>query len=320
MRADRLLRMMMILQTKGRQTAQDLAKELEVSVRTIYRDVTALSTSGVPVYTEKGPGGGIQLIDEYRTSLTGFSPEEVQALFMLSVPSAAASLGIGEEVQRAMLKLAAALPSYLRDAQAGVQQRIMIDTDWWQDTRELAPSFLQDLYRAVWEDRVVNIEVAYAFGHRAAYQVEAYGLVSRGRYWVFICRVAGNFKAFFTNDIDAFEITEKSFERDIGFDLASFWQDWSSKSGVAVQAFEVQLLVTDWGLAYLQKGLVNVHVEFVDEGDQDGWRLANLRFPSFEDARRTILGMGGSVRVVSPDALRFSVRDFARQILDQYPG
>lgn len=318
MRADRLLRMMMILQTEGRQTAEDLAKELEVSVRTVYRDVTALSTSGVPVYTEKGPGGGIQLIDEYRTSLTGLSPEEVQALFMLNVPSAAASLGIGEEMKGAMLKLAAALPNYLQDAQAGVRQRVMIDTDWWQDTRRLAPSFLQDLYRAVWEDRVVKIEVAYAFGYRTVYLVEAYGLVSQGRHWVFICRFGGNFKAFFTTDIHALDVTDERYQRDTDFDLGAFWRDWSSKSSVIAQIYPVELLVSGWGLAYLQKGPVNVNLETISEADPDGWHHVALQFFGFDEARRTILGMGGAARVLAPDALRHAVQDYAEQVLKHY--
>ena len=135
MRADRLLRMMMILQTRWKSHARDLAAELEVSERTIYRDVTALSTSGVPVYTEKGPGGGISLLEEYRTSLTGLSEDEVAALFMLNVPAAIGALGLGKEMQTARLKLSSSLPGYLREAEAGVRQRIKIDLNWWQEPR-----------------------------------------------------------------------------------------------------------------------------------------------------------------------------------------
>lgn len=320
MRADRLLRMLMILQTRGRQTARYLAEELEVSVRTVYRDVTALSTSGVPVYTEKGPGGGIQLIEEYRTSLTGLSPEEVQALFMLNVPAAAASLGIGDEMQGAMLKLAAALPSYLQDAQAGVRQRIMIDTQWWQDRQDQVPSFLQELYRAVWEDRVVRIEVAYAFGYRDCHLVEAYSLVSLGRHWVLICRVEGHFKVFFAYDIHSLEVTDGKFVRDPDFDLGGFWRNWSSQSGIESPSYQVRLLVNDWALAYLRKGPVNVSVESVSEADQEGRQNVSLRFAGFDNARRTILGLGGAARVLAPDALICSVRDYAEQILDQYQG
>ncbi|MBT3389068.1 MAG: HTH domain-containing protein, partial [Chloroflexi bacterium] len=111
MRADRLLSLLMILQSRGRVTAEALADELEVSIRTIYRDVTALSVWGVPVYTERGPGGGIALIERYRTDLTGLSKEEVRALFMLSIPAPLDDLGVGQKLKGALLKLAAALPS-----------------------------------------------------------------------------------------------------------------------------------------------------------------------------------------------------------------
>ena len=121
MRADRLLAMLMILQTRGKATAQELAAELEVSVRTIHRDVIALSMAGVPVYSLRGPGGGIALVEKYRSDLTGLTKDEVRALFMMSAPPALAELGLDQELRAAFLKLAAGLPSTLRDDEQGVR-------------------------------------------------------------------------------------------------------------------------------------------------------------------------------------------------------
>ena len=132
MRADRLLSLLMLLQTRGRMTAQALADELEVSVRTVYRDIEALSSAGVPVYADRGPGGGCALVDNYRTHLTGLHEGEVRALFMASMPSALADLGLGADLKAALLKLLAALPAERRHDDQWVRQRIFLDWESWQ--------------------------------------------------------------------------------------------------------------------------------------------------------------------------------------------
>src|SRR5512138_2111144 len=124
MRADRLLSLLMLIQSRGQMTAQDLACELEVSERTIYRDITALSASGVPIYASRGPGGGVRLIEEYRTTLTGLTPEETRALFMLSIPAPLRQLGMGQKFKGALLKLSASLPERQRADELRTRQRI----------------------------------------------------------------------------------------------------------------------------------------------------------------------------------------------------
>ena len=318
MRADRLLRMLMILQSRGPQIARDLADELEGSVRTVYRDVTALSTAGVPVYTEKGPGGGIRLIEEYRTSLTGLSPEEVQALFMLNVPAAMSSLGMKDEVQGALLKLSAALPKYLQEAETSVRQRIMIDLDWWRGAQVQSPAYLRELYRAIWENRVLKIEVLYAFGYRFEHLVQAYSLVSRGQDWYLICRLGGFFKVFSTQAIQTLEVTEESFQRDPGFDLPVFWRIWIEEQENEANGYRVQLSVSGEALAILQRNTAAVILDLGPDSSAEDRYLVTVEFGWFEDARRMVLDLGGAVRVLSPEALRRTVEDYARQILRQY--
>ncbi len=317
MRADRLLKMLLLLQTGGRHTASELAEELEVSERTIYRDVVALSISGFPVFTEKGPGGGIQLIEEYRTSLTGLSPEEVKALFMLNVPAAVSSLGMSDEIKGALLKLSAALPKYLQEAQTGVQQRIIIDLDWQQKGVEQTTSHLEKLYRAVWEDRCIRMVIRYMFGYSVEHVAQAVGLVSRGMFWYLVCRVEGVYKIFSLDQIASLEILDQSFERRAEFDLSAFWQKWLDRQRIEERGYLAVLSSTPGALDSLRI-VTQVEVVAVEEDEKPGMQRVTLRFESFSQARRTILGLGGACRIREPEALRNSVVDYAHQIIQQY--
>ncbi len=316
MRADRLLRMMMILQTRGRLTARILAEELEVTERTVYRDVIALSSSGVPIYTEKGPGGGIELFDEYRTSLTGLSPEEVKALFVVNIPAAMTTLGIGDEIQSAWLKLSSSLPQYLKETEAGVRQRIMIDQEWWQQTGDHSPSFISELYRAIWEDQVVQIEVQYGFGYRAKYQVEAYSLIVQGQRWFLVCRNERNFKVFWLSDIQKITVLDQNFPREAAFDLPAFWRDWSEQAETAL-LYNVELLLTEKALDALVRAS-SAEVKSVGEQDEDGWKRAVVSFDGIEIARSLVLGLGNGARILSPEPFLYTVKDFASQVLALY--
>ncbi|MEJ2757905.1 MAG: WYL domain-containing protein [Anaerolineales bacterium] len=313
MRADRLLKMMLLLQNRGKYTAQELARELEVSVRTVYRDVMALSISGVPIYTDRGPGGGIQLIEDYRTSLTGLSEQEVQALFMLSVPAAMNSLGIGEEMQGALLKLSASLPTRLQAAHSGVRQRIIIDSDK-QIGQDRTPSFLSSLYQAVWEDKCVEIEVAYSFGYRAKHFVEALGLVSSGEHWFLVCRVAENEKVFSLGDIVSVNVLESRFDRIADFDLTKFWRSWLASQDFG---YLCSVKIKETVLESIKKHSA-IKVVSESEEEAEGYRQCVLKFDYESHALRTFLGYGNAVVVLEPLALRMTIKDYAKQILKIY--
>jgi predicted DNA-binding transcriptional regulator YafY len=317
MRADRLLKMLLLLQTKGRHTAGALARSLEVSVRTIYRDVIALSFAGIPIYTEKGPGGGIQLIEDYRTSLTGLSEDEVKALFMLNIPAALASLGMSDEIQRALLKLSAALPNYLQEAQASVQQRIMVDLADWKPQPEKTPSYLGSLYQAVWGDKCIRVVVQYAFGYSADRVLEAYGLVSRGEDWYLVCRVEEHFKAFSIQEFKSLSVLEETFDRLTDFDLADFWQMWLMREGLEQNGYQCTILISREVFEYLRRSSSVEMISMEEVGDTNQIRIV-MRFSDFSHARTTILGFGGAVKILAPTALKMSVADYARQILKIY--
>jgi predicted DNA-binding transcriptional regulator YafY len=317
MRADRLLKMTMILQTGGRKTAQDLADELEVSERTIYRDVIALSAAGVPVYTEKGPGGGIQLIEEYRTSLTGLSPDEVRALFMINIPAALASLGMGDEVQTAWLKLSASLPDYLKQSQRDTRQRMLIDQSWWKNRPDEAPSFLKDLYRAVWGDRQIRITIGYQFGFQTEHLVEPYSLVSRGQNWFLVCCNEGNLKVFWLRDIHHLEVMDETFSRPKGFDLESFWADWMALQESLGLDYKVELLAREEALKILKRRATAV-LDAVERTEDPEWQRVLIRFDGFPEARRQILDLGGAVKVLDPIPFARTIEDYAQQIIARY--
>ena len=158
MRADRLLSIILLLQTRGKMTAKALAEELEVSRRTILRDINALSFSGVPVYSEGGHGGGFSLVEEYRTTLTGLNTMEVQSLFVSSNNEALRDVGLGDAGERLLLKLLAALPKTHHSTADHIRQRLMIDPTWWWHEITISP-FWEEIQRAVYEDRMIKAAV-----------------------------------------------------------------------------------------------------------------------------------------------------------------
>src|SRR5512139_2379903 len=192
MRADRLLSLLLLLQSRGQITAQELAEELEVSERTVYRDIVALSASGVPVYASRGPGGGVRLIEEYRTTLTGLTPDETRALFMMNIPAPLAQLGMDETFKAALLKLSASLPDTRRADESLTRQRILLDSSWWFQSEQDVPH-LQTIQQALWQDRRLHIKVRWEFFNTEFEQeADPYGLVAKANIWYLVYGRGGN--------------------------------------------------------------------------------------------------------------------------------
>lgn len=182
MRADRLISLLMLLQVRGQMTARELAKELEVSERTVYRDIEALSFAGVPVYGEPGPDGGYALVDRYRTNLTGLTEGEVRALFMLSIPAPLSDLGMSQELRTALLKLTAALPAARRHDETWIRQRFHLDATWWQQGEGHVPH-LKTIHQAVWQDCKLYVVYRPLFSVEIERLVLPYGLVAKAGTW-----------------------------------------------------------------------------------------------------------------------------------------
>jgi predicted DNA-binding transcriptional regulator YafY len=320
MRADRLLSILMFLQARGRMTAQQLAGELEVSVRTIYRDMDALSAAGVPVYAERGPGGGCALLDSYRTTLTGLTQDEVRALFMLSIPAPLAELGVDHELKAALLKLSAALPATRRPDEERSRQRIHLDSAGWSDTKEPVPH-LQTIHQAVWQERKLHLTYRLPFGVEAQWLVEPYGLVAKASVWYLVCARNGHVRVHRISRVADACLLEETFERDADFNLVTFWQAWCAEIEENRPSCPVTVRVAPGFVPFLLQHFGQQIREAVDRArlpDGEGWITLTLPFETLEDARDRILGFGQGVEVLEPPAVRNSVLDYATQIVALY--
>jgi predicted DNA-binding transcriptional regulator YafY len=290
---------------------------LEVSERTIYRDIEALSIAGVPVYAERGPGGGIGLLESYRTNLTGLTAEESRALFMLSIPSPLLQLGVGQDLKSALLKLSAALPVARRPEQTVAQQRILLDASWWGQSGQPGP-FLKTVQQAVWEERRLLIVTRTVFGIEIEQEVEPLGLVAKANVWHLVARRAGRPQVYRISDLVSVELLDERFTRGEEFDLASYWNDYTQQVEAQRSWYRVTARISPALAAQLQNVLgdqASGVLAQAEEPDADGWRTVRMSFEWEGQAREKLLGMGSAAQILEPASLRKSVVDFARQVL-----
>ncbi len=324
MRADRLLSLLMLLQSRGKMSARELAAELEVSARTIYRDIEALGMAGIPVYAEQGREGGFGLMDRYRTSLTGLSEGEVRALFMLSIPAPLAELGVSHELKAALLKLAAALPAARRGDEERMRQRFYLDAVGWERVETPTPH-LKTLHQAVLEDRRVRLKYRPVFSGEIEQLAEAYGLVAKAGDWYLVfahgAEGRGRIRARRVAEFMDVQLTGERFTRLADFDLEAFWKAWCAERAEQQAQFRVRLRVAprafEWLPGYLGSGAREA-LALAGPPDSEGWYTLDVTFDYLETARARLLGLGSAVEVLEPDVLRLSLRDFAEQILRVY--
>ena len=318
MRADRLLSIMMILQARGRVTAKALATELEVSERTIYRDMDALSGAGVPIYSETGPNGGYALLDHFRTNLNGLTEGEVRALFMLSIPAPLADLGVSRELRAALLKLSAALPAARRQDESWVRQRFHLDATGWQPAEAQVPH-LSTIHQAVWTDRRLTVVYRPIPPITIERVVDPYGLVAKAGVWYLVCARQGVLQVFQVAELVNVRMVEEGFTRPAGFDLAAFWAEWCAEYAELRRQFTAVVRVAPGFIGELPRYFGSAGQREVAPAGDQGWVTLELSFPSFAAARERLLGFGGGVEVLEPQALRRSIQDFAAQIVALYP-
>jgi predicted DNA-binding transcriptional regulator YafY len=313
MRADRLISLLMLLQAHNGLTARHLADELEVSERTIYRDLTALSAAGIPVYTQSGPGGGCFLLEDYRTNLTGLNSEQAQALFMLSIPAPLDQLGFSQDLKAALLKLSAALPHARRSDEEQTRQRLYLD--WGFDAaREGTVPHLKVIQESVWKDRLLRISYRSFFSpwiEPFEQVVAPHGLVAWAGDWYLVCFWDGQGHVVRLSLIETVEILPEHFSRDPAFEMSNFWLDWRRRYETDKSVYPVRVRVEPH-LAQLLKHFQG------GVPDKQGWITGILTYETFETARARILSYGGAVQVLEPEALRCSILDFATQIVTRY--
>jgi predicted DNA-binding transcriptional regulator YafY len=300
-------------------TAAQLARELEVSERTIHRDVEALAEAGVPIYAERGPHGGVRLVEGYRTRLTGLTTEEAHALFLSGLPGPAAELGLGTVVAAARLKVLAALPPELRTRAARLSERFHLDAPGWFRPAEAVPH-LATLAEAVWESR--RAEIDYERGDRRVTRLlEPFGLVLKGGVWYLVGQAEQQIRTYRVSRVAGARLYEDRFERPADFDLAGFWAEASSAYERATPRIELTLRVRPERVPWLLDAIADrplASVERLDTPDADGWPHLRLQLPWPDEAASTILPLGPDAEVLEPQALRDEIAGLARAVLGRY--
>lgn len=313
MRASRLLSILILLQLRQRVTAEALAAEFEVSVRTIYRDIDALSAAGIPVYGDRGPGGGFQLIDGYRTRLTGLAADEAEALFMIGMPGPAEALGLGSASQSAARKLLAALPSSWRRDKERLGARFHLDpVEWYRTAEPVGP--LRTMARTVLDQRAVAMRYESWTGVRD-WMVEPLGMILKAGAWYVAARSDGVIRTFKVSNIRSLTVEEARFERPIDFDLAAWWSAALIRFEADLRPGLAALKATATGLKRLAKlgAYAADAVGAAEPPDSDGWARVALPIETVEQAALALLGIGPEIRVVEPRELRHRLRALAEE-------
>lgn len=310
MKASRLLSILMLLQSRGRMTAAALAEALEVSERTILRDVDHLSAAGVPLWGERGRAGGFQLRAGWTTQLTGLTEQESRALLLAGLPSAATELGLGRAAVSARLKMVASLPSPWREQADRVAERLHVDpVDWYRDRD--APACLREIADAVWNAR--RITVRYRSWRSASRrELEPLGLVLKAGAWYLVAREAGHdgprhFRVAGVQDVIAIG---SSFRRPRHFDLARYWHEATARFEAELRPLQARLRVSPRAMTWLLNDLrphVAVAVGAAVPGGRDGWHEVLLPVESIEHGARQMLALGAEAEVLAPPELREQV-------------
>lgn len=317
MKADRLLNILLHLQAKGRTTSRDLANKLEVSERTIHRDMETLSASGIPVYAERGSTGGWILTEGYRTNLTGMRKEELAALFLVHSTKIMDDLGRKKDFDSAFMKLLASLPpAFQRDAET-VRERIHIDGAGWRNAVESLPHLplLQD---AVWE--CVRVEILYQKKGRGetpkVRSVEPLGLVAKGNQWYIVTRSGKEYRTFRLSNIHEVNLTSEKFERPKKFDLAKYWEQWLEEFKANLPHYKVKVKAKIDSAGKIR------HIPYATVhhlgAPINGWCDVTLDLETKDWAIGSLMMMEDDVIVLEPRDLAKAISDRAQKILGVY--
>lgn len=317
MRADRLLSIMLLLQTYRRMTAHDLAERLEVSERTIHRDMEALGVAGVPVVAERGASGGWSLLGEYRTNLTGLNEAEIQALFLARSPRLLDDLGLGKAAEAAFIKLFAAVPSATRHDAESASQRIYVDVTGWNRSEESVP-LLPLLQEAVWQERKLRFKYQRGDDCDVERVVDPLGLVAKGSVWYLIAAIDGDIRNYRVSRVLEAEMTGQSFIRPEAFDLVTHWHQSAIEFKSRFPRYAVTARVHPEAVNRLYIIGRFSRVERVDPPDEDGWRQVSLCFQFEDDACECLLGFGDLIEVLEPMGLRQKLISRAESVVEFY--
>ena len=317
MLASRLISILMRLQVRGRMSAGELAAEFEVAVRTIHRDMDELSAAGVPVYSERGRNGGFQLREGYRTTLTGFTRQEAEVLFLTGLPGPAEQLGLAGTLSSARLKLMAALPANAQQGAERIAARFQLDPVGCFQATDLMPS-LRPVAAAVWSDCLLKFRYQRTGGARPPVRTVApLGLVLKGGVWYLVARSGPSIRTFRAAKIFDARICNETFERPGDFDLAHHWATAARdyEASVYRELAEVRLSPRGMGLLdLLGPHVVGMAANTRRRADRAGWVRCTLPIESSESGVRELMRLGEDVEVVGPPALRTQLAETAAKV------
>jgi predicted DNA-binding transcriptional regulator YafY len=318
MRADRLLSIVLLLQAHQQLTSRELASRLEVSERTIHRDMEALSGAGIPVVAARGLGGGWSLLGEYRTTLTGLTEAEIQSLFVTKPTKLLADLHLEKAADGAQLKLLASLPSAFRQGAERARQRIHIDVSGWSRREEAVP-FLPVLQEALWLERKLNIK--YERGEnceRVERLLSPLGLVAKGSVWYLVASVDGSVRSYRVSRIAQAEILDELAPIPTDFNLADYWEQSASTFKAGVPNYLATVWVSPAVLLRLRFAGRFARVNETEETDDRGWKKVHVGFDVEEMACEYAVSFGPNLEVIEPTTLREQVIAMTKATLEFY--
>jgi predicted DNA-binding transcriptional regulator YafY len=310
---------MMLLQAKGRMSAEALSQELEVSVRTVYRDIDQLSAAGVPVYADIGRNGGFALLDGWRTRLTGLTAPEARALFLSGLPGPATELGLGDEVAQAELKLLAALPADWQMEATRMSSRFHLDPKGWFSSGP-RPEFLKAVAEAVWSERRITIRYD-SWTQVSERTVEPLGLVLKGGIWYLVAQRETGMRTYRLSQIQALTPLDEYFQRPPDFDLPKHWRDSTASFEREIYVNVARVRATRRGVSRLKDISQRVKEEIEAQElafDDEGFALLNVPIEEETWAAREMTRVGAEVEVLEPATLRERMAEIARRLASFY--
>ena len=318
MRADRLLSELLLLQAHGRLTGREMAERLEISERTVHRDMEALSAARVPVFALRGARGGWQLDEDWRTQVPALDESELRALLMAQ-PRIIGDPRLAAAAERAFGKLMAALPGSLREQAANIRQRLYVDTAGWRGTTEDV-SMLPIAQEAVARDRKLEIHYRPAGRESGDRVVDPLGLVAKGSAWYLVANTPRGFRTYRVSRILRAKLLDKASERPAHFDLAEYWRASTKRFQDEWPRIAATLRLEPRSAQWVQSWPGTSTVEAGQGPDPDGWVTLNVKFESEDEARFVVLGFGSRVEVIEPTSLRERVAAEVEKMIARRKG
>jgi predicted DNA-binding transcriptional regulator YafY len=321
MKASRLLSILMLLQARGHMTAPALARTLEVSERTILRDIDQLSAAGVPLWGDRGRNGGFQLRAGWSSQLTGLTEPEANALFLSGMPGPATELGLGAAAASARLKLTASLPPEWREQADRVGSRLHIDSVDWYRTQE-TPAYLREMADAVWNSFKIRIKYE-SWNGVVNRELEPLGLILKAGAWYIAARGAGELKVrtYRVSNVLALQASRAHFKRPAKFELADYWRESAKRFEAELYRLQAKIRVSLRAMKWLLNARTKITVlrpEVKRTKGKTGWQDVLMPIESIEHGARQLLAFGGEIEVLEPPELRAKIVEDARAIIARH--